>query len=236
MRAAADAGGRDRAHGHPETERCPAVDALSPSRTTRASVDRARTHPPRTIRASMPTSWAPSGPPPPPRTKADAHSGAPSAAARGRVDLEHAGEPGELEHLETLRPVATSTRSPSRRPRALEPADQHAEAGRVDEVDALEVDDHAPPGVLVDRLDQRAAQARERRRGRARRARRRPGRPRRLVARRAGPCQPVLRNSARLRASTVVAAAASDALALVEGVRGVEHPQPASAPLLRGHA
>ena len=36
----------------------------------------------------------------------------------GRVDLEHAGEPGQLEHPDDARPVATSTRSPSPSARA----------------------------------------------------------------------------------------------------------------------
>ena len=54
--------------------------------------------------------------------------------------------------------VHTSERSPSWAAESLEPADEHTEAGGVEEVDALEVDDDAVL-ALADQLDQTLSEA-----------------------------------------------------------------------------
>src|SRR5438874_3507257 len=69
------------------------------------------------------------------------------------VDAEHLGQPGDLQHLEDPALGADEGQFTIVAPDPLQPADQHAEPGRVEELDTLEID-HDPAVPLVNQLDQ----------------------------------------------------------------------------------
>src|SRR5436309_14405097 len=71
----------------------------------------------------------------------------------GRVDREHAVEPGDLEDLRDV-PVAADERElPLVRTQPFDATDEHAEGGRVDEGRVAEVDDHLLP-ALADHFEE----------------------------------------------------------------------------------
>src|SRR5687768_3585518 len=73
------------------------------------------------------------------------------------VDGEDLGEAGDLEDLEDAPLRADQRQVTVVAPHTLQPADQHAEAGRVEELDAFEVDQDRAL-TLVDQLDQLLAE------------------------------------------------------------------------------
>src|SRR6266545_1051205 len=71
----------------------------------------------------------------------------------GRVDREHAVEPGDLEDLRDVPIAADERKLPLVRAQALDPTYKHAEGGRVDEGRVAEVDDHLLP-ALADHFEE----------------------------------------------------------------------------------
>jgi hypothetical protein len=74
------------------------------------------------------------------------------------VDREHLREPGDLEHLQDAALRADEDELAVVAAHPLEAADEHAEAGRVEEVHALEVDDDLVL-ALTDELDEALSEA-----------------------------------------------------------------------------
>src|SRR6266567_6820038 len=71
----------------------------------------------------------------------------------GVVDREHLRETGDLEHLQDAGLGADQDHVPVMAPQALEPSDEHAQTGGVEEVHALQVDHHLM-AALADQLDE----------------------------------------------------------------------------------
>src|SRR5690242_5206734 len=75
------------------------------------------------------------------------------------VDAEHLRQPGDPEDLEDPLLRADEVQGTVVRAYPLQPADQHAETGRVEELDLLHVDDQLVV-VLVDEIDEQLAEPR----------------------------------------------------------------------------
>ena len=86
------------------------------------------------------------------------HSHRPADGGVDRVmDGEHLGEAGDLQHLEDAALRADQRQVPVVAPHPLEPSDEHAQPGGVEELDAFQVH-HDLALTLVDQLDQLLAE------------------------------------------------------------------------------